>query len=1160
MKQIIKTIKPPYTSQDIAAVGIFVTFISVVVLLGLLFGINQFSFLIRAQQSVEKNVPKTGEEQFIVKIKKGAFIGKKTSDDITVRNIIGKYAKVKKSKKEFESTQKLISKKDSSKSAKLENIYSIQVEPTDSLPTVFERLKSDPLVESVQWNYIYEPDAIPNDPNYSQQWAHSKTQAPQAWDLTTGNSNVVIALIGTGVKWDHEDLAANIWTNSKEIAANNIDDDANGFIDDVRGWNFESNNGNPMDVNGHETSVAGVAAAASNNAKGIAGVCWKCKIMPLRVSYTSVQVTNALYYAINNGVKIVNMSFGSYDPLKYGPDTMVENAVNFGTSQGVLMVATAGNESVNTKRFPGALENVIGVAATDSTDARAGFSNYGDWVDVAAPGSGIYSTTLTGYGGVNGTSFSAPYVSGIAGLIFSRNPTLSFSDARLIIEYTVDKITADRFIGSGRMNTNRSVSSNSRPSLFAVIKSPNNNGMLPDTGSQEIWGTVLGDSYVLEYKDVNSSTWTQLSTGTETVNGLLGRLDTAILSSTMYNLRLKSFKGSASDIHEIRLYAGQGFQSGFPKDLGGGAIVSPAAIADIDGNGDLEIVIGSNSGKVFVLNHDGSYYPGWPKSAPSPYVFGAPAVGDIDGDGKVEIVVATYGGFTTGGHVTAWRYDGTQVSGWPKAVGQVRGAVALENLDSDPALEILVASGGGNFKGMAYAFKGNGSNVSGWPYTLPDVNIQTAPGIIRDIESLIVFSDGTKNIILKKDGSIFKQWSKSSIQNHPIVLDIDRNSQPDIAQSEGDQFVIRSLTGQIIWQQSAYGGSYPQSAAGDLNGDGKPEIVFATQQASSKVYLWGSTGVPLSGWPKSVSEELGEPSIGDVDGDGNPDVVVSSKQGLIYAWDKSGNLLSKFPKATGSPLNRSATIADLDKDGDVELIAGAENGTLYVWDLPGKYNADKQPWPMSRHDIQNTGSMPVAKDGESPVISITNPSNGVNVNGKVTIEAQATDNIGVIKVEFYVDNALLSSDSESPYSASWDTSSLTNGSSHTLFAKAYDSAGNIGTSQSITVTVKQPEIDTDNDGFSDSLEAYLGTDSNKACPATSTANDEPIDAWPPDFNDDQTVDISDVNALRPPVFNSVVGAPNYSPRYDLNNDGIIDISDVNALRPPVFGSHCSTGT
>ena len=262
-------------------------------------------------------------------------------------------------------------------------------------------------------------------------------------------------------------------------------------------------------------------------------------------------------------------------------------------------------------------------------------------MDVAAPGAGIYSTTLTNYGSVNGTSFSAPYVSGIAGLIFSKNQNLPLSDARLIIEYTVDKIATDRFIGSGRMNTNRSVSLNSRPSLFAVIKSPNNNGMLPDTGSQEIWGTALGDSYVLEYKDSNSSTWTQLSTGTETVNGLLGKLDTTTLSSTVYNLRLKSSKIGSSDIHEMTLYAGQGFQPGFPKDLGGGAILSPATIADVDGNGDLEIVIGSNSGKVFVLNHDGSYYPGWPKSAPSPYVFGAPAVGDIDGDGKVEIVVAT---------------------------------------------------------------------------------------------------------------------------------------------------------------------------------------------------------------------------------------------------------------------------------------------------------------------------------------------------------------------------------------------------------------------------------------------------------------------------------------------------------------------------------------
>lgn len=401
-----------------------------------LIGRNIGKLIIQADVLAQEKlgVPKTAQEQLIVKVKKNALKGRRSiaSKEAVVRNKAAKYTDILKVKKRLSVTETRLKRKGSSHVSKVAELYTIQVVANDKLSQVFAFLRNDPFFEDVQWNYQYQADMTPNDPQYSQQWSHPKTQAPQAWDLSTGGTNVIVAVIGTGVKWDHEDLAANIWANSDEISSNGIDDDSNGYIDDTRGWNFEFNNNNPSDRSTHETSVAGVVAATANNGKGIAGVCWQCKIMPLRVTYSSDQVAEALYYAIDNGAKIVNMSFGNYDPGKYGPDTVVEQAVNYGVSNDVMMVATAGNQSVNTKRYPAALDNVIATSATDSDDNRAAFSNWGDWVSIAAPGASIYSTTPTGYGVVNGTSFAAPYVAGVAGLLFSRFPTLSVQDARII--------------------------------------------------------------------------------------------------------------------------------------------------------------------------------------------------------------------------------------------------------------------------------------------------------------------------------------------------------------------------------------------------------------------------------------------------------------------------------------------------------------------------------------------------------------------------------------------------------------------------------------------------------------------------------------------------------------------------------------------------------
>ena len=340
--------------------------------------------------------------------------------------------------------------------------HKLKVHADADVQYVASLYEKNPNVEYAQPNFIYHTLATPNDPGYPQQWAHEVTQAPLAWDITTGNPSVVIAVIDTGVDWNHPDLAANIWTNADEIPGNGIDDDSNGYVDDVRGWDFADHypdplgNNNPMDDNGHGTHCAGIIAGIGNNMIGIAGVTWNCKIMAVKAadsggSAKDSDTVPAIYYATNNSAKIISMSLG-------GPAMSPEayEAIKYARSHGVLLVAAAGNEGSSIPSYPAYFSEVVAVSATDSADKLAWFSNYGSWVDVSAPGVSIYSTMLDDtYTTMSGTSMACPYVAGVAGLIWSRFPTMTNDQVRAQLQNTTDDIGDpgfDIYYGWGRVN------------------------------------------------------------------------------------------------------------------------------------------------------------------------------------------------------------------------------------------------------------------------------------------------------------------------------------------------------------------------------------------------------------------------------------------------------------------------------------------------------------------------------------------------------------------------------------------------------------------------------------------------------------------------------------------------------------------------------------
>ncbi|MCK6561953.1 S8 family serine peptidase [bacterium] len=339
-------------------------------------------------------------------------------------------------------------------------------------------------LDAAQPNYRYElfdrrearrqVNFTPNDPQYPSQWHYNNTgqtggtpdadiDAPEAWDTETGDPSVIVSDLDTGQDLDHPDLAANIWVNPGEIPGNNVDDDANGYIDDVNGWDFSSNDNNPDDYDGHGTHTAGTVAAVTNNGLGVAGVAFDSKIMPCKIFPNAFDdvIANAFTYGADNGSFVSTNSWGGG-----AQSNLIEDAIDYflTTTNGVVVFA-AGNSNSSDPAigYPGSYPPVIAVAATDHNDVKASFSNYGTWVDISAPGVNVLSTLIGGYGYLNGTSMACPHVAGVAALVAAANPGLPGAQIRTQLESSADNIDATNpgfvgLLGSGRVNANRALS------------------------------------------------------------------------------------------------------------------------------------------------------------------------------------------------------------------------------------------------------------------------------------------------------------------------------------------------------------------------------------------------------------------------------------------------------------------------------------------------------------------------------------------------------------------------------------------------------------------------------------------------------------------------------------------------------------------------------
>jgi subtilisin family serine protease len=311
-------------------------------------------------------------------------------------------------------------------------------------------------VAEVQLEKIYQAAVLTNDERWSEQYGVEQVGLPEAWERTTGSSQTVIAIIDGGVELTHEDLKNKIWVNPGEVPGNNLDDDGNGYVDDVHGWDFVSNRPAGVAVD-HGTHVAGIAGAEANNGRGIAGADWQARILPVRVLNSAGagregDIVRGIDYAVAAGAKIINLSIvgASSGSLL----TALENAY----AAGVVVVAAAGNNRSDTGSRPlypacavteQGVDVVLGVAATDETGELARFSNYGTCAEVAAPGADILSTTTSNrYRTMTGTSMAAPLVAGVAGLYLAVHPEKSPAEVMAALKQE-PRLNAAAIVGVG---------------------------------------------------------------------------------------------------------------------------------------------------------------------------------------------------------------------------------------------------------------------------------------------------------------------------------------------------------------------------------------------------------------------------------------------------------------------------------------------------------------------------------------------------------------------------------------------------------------------------------------------------------------------------------------------------------------------------------------
>ena len=860
--------------------------------------------------------------------------------------------------------------------------------PAGNLKEALAALRERPEVEYAELNMIVHTQTAPNDPYYSSSgawgqsyrdlWGLQAISAETAWDTSHGDG-VLVAVVDTGLDYNHEDIAGNVWLNDGEVGldgngndkrSNGIDDDGNGLIDDWHGWDFVTIDGNPgendpMDNHGHGTHVSGTIAAMGNNGLGVIGVAPHAKIMAVKGldangSGSIEDLSAAIMYAADKGASVINLSWGGFGPT---PQTLIDAISYAHNVKGAVVVAAAGNNNFDVGTqvngfYPACIRDVIAVAAVNRLDAKASFSNFGAKIDVTAPGGGDTDPTglliqpdrsilslkssaagssMTSSGQLivgtkylrqAGTSMASPHVAGVAALIRAQHPEFSPEQVRQALRSGANDIGAPGFdtqFGYGRLNASRSLTI--AAPLAAELTSPIGfiGGLQVDvTGS--VGGANLS-SWRLEYgSGIAPSSWTLITTSSATINaGTLATWNLSGINDGTYTLHLVA-QALTGETYEDRLIV----------VLDGLVITDPSPLSISITRGEQGVTI---RGTVASANF-------------SRYFIQIFAIRNNTWVNNSAITLAN-GGLqqVQNGVLGTWNTTGAPPDTYQIFVTEV---FTNNSSISDNTRVVL-----------------DSSLRPGWPIDLGLLTDGVASlGLTNHVNAVDVDGNGTKEIIVGYNNkvsvidhtgrqlpgwpqTIDPQNSGAHIQISPAVADLDGDGSPEIvAANDKNQMFIWSANGTLRsgWPKNI-AGFMTSIAIDDLTGDGQKEIIIAAS-GSVGVRVFDKNGVMLPGWPVNTNGINSAPAIGDVDGDGQKEIVVATLNGptRLYMIKANGVVMPNWPKTINPQLAANfvawsyPALGDLDGDGAMECVIGSANGFVYAFRADG---SNVPGWPQA---------------------------------------------------------------------------------------------------------------------------------------------------------------------------------------------------------------------
>jgi len=834
--------------------------------------------------------------------------------------------------------------------SKLQRTYLLRFSPAADLATLKTAFEESELVEVVAYNYLrptLADEIVPDDPKYSEQWSLPLINLPQAWAIEKGSRDVVIAIIDSGIDYRHDDLANKIWVNPGEIADNGLDDDGNGYIDDMHGWDFtdapnlqaegdfiEGDN-EPIDESGHGTHVAGIAGAMPNNGIGIAGVAWNCPLMAVRAGLSlgggsrmqDDDSAAAIVYAADNGASIINMSWGSSQH-----SFVIQDAIDYAHARGVVLIGAAGNSNEAESIFPAGYRKVISVASTTQHQQRYYKSNFGASVDIGAPGNAILSTQINnGYRILTGTSMAAPHVAGVAALMRSKRPNLTHEEVRQILINTTDVVLEKdseepdpKLAGAGTLNAERALLASG--SLQARIHAPQTNS----GGSTSI--TFIGTAGGYKFKSWqlfygSSSVPTKFvsftePTPTQKVAEQLTAWDTTDIPEDVYTVRLVVTGRDGSQTHD---------QVVLTVDRTPPKIISVTATETLYGDSSTTIFTWATDD----ITRDTFYFRRSGQITPFTSI-------EERGLGKEHLFSF---GLETGQYQF---YIGAQNTVGLKTVDDNNGKyytinVVGSSISPNGFVETDLGMSPLHIANISTDFDKDGlSELIGVPLS------DAAEGELAPSEGLVVYErtpTGKYNIAHSLSDIESLEISNQGVDLETLtpwtVGDTDNDGLLEIlANDEKRTFLIESITpngypAQIIWETPFISGG----KIADLDGDGRKEII-GVDNNNNRILIFENRGNNLyDRTAELVNETEGKNvfaldfAINDFNVDGNNDLIVGDSEGELFIYTATANNSFHLQWQTQLGIDdvRLLVSGDLTGDGKSEFVVG---GTISPPDVP----------------------------------------------------------------------------------------------------------------------------------------------------------------------------------------------------------------------------------